>query len=112
MSKVDDYMDKLTPEQAAIAKPLRAMITSEFPELIEQFKWNQPLYEKTGQGVVYFVATKSGINLGFNHGVRLDDPKKLLSGTGQLMRHIKLSSVDDIDNDYFSQLIRQSLDIV
>ena len=38
------------------------------------------------------------MNLGFNHGAELPDPSDLLEGTGKLFRHVKLRSLEDVEN--------------
>jgi len=51
------------------------------------------------------------VNFGFWRGVDLDDPHGLLSGDGEKMRHVKLSSPDAIDADQFTAFIRQALEL-
>ena len=54
----------------------------------------------------------SHVNVGFFHGVALDDPRGLLVGTGKRMRHVKLRPGADVDADAIGALIRAAyLDI-
>ena len=46
------------------------------------------------------------VNLGFNRGVELPDPKHILAGTGTHIRHIKLQSVADADAAYIKAAIK------
>jgi hypothetical protein len=48
----------------------------------------------------------SHVNVGFFHGVALDDPKRLLVGAGKRMRHVKLRPGVEIDTDALGALIR------
>jgi hypothetical protein len=50
-------------------------------------------------------ATKH-VNLGFNYGSELPDPKNLLEGTGKLFRHYKVKSVDDLSNPDLINLLK------
>jgi len=50
-------------------------------------------------------ATKH-VNLGFNYGAELPDPKNLLEGTGKLFRHYKVKSVEDLSNPDLIELIK------
>jgi len=45
------------------------------------------------------------VNLGYNYGAELPDPKNLLEGTGKLFRHIKIKSVEQLkDRDLIDLL--------
>ena len=64
--------------------------------------------KKNSEAYCYLIAYKSHVNLGFFHGSRLgaDD---LLEGTGQLMRHLKISSLEDLNNPKIGKLIKAAL---
>ena len=112
MSKVDEYIAKLESPRAEIASKLRNLITSNFPQLIEQYKWNMPVYSLNGHDVTYLQATKNGINFGLNRGSHLDDSKNMLAGAGKDMRHIKIANISDIDEDYLIDLLDQSVNLL
>lgn len=46
------------------------------------------------------------LNLGFNKGTSLKDPHQLLTGTGNLIRHIDIHSVDDFSNKKVKDLVK------
>lgn len=50
------------------------------------------------------------LNLGFNKGTLLKDPHKLLTGTGNLIRHIDIKSKDDYRNPRVKALIKEAID--
>lgn len=50
------------------------------------------------------------LNLGFNKGTRLKDPDKLLTGTGNLIRHIDVKSPSDYRNPKVEALIIEAID--
>jgi hypothetical protein len=64
--------------------------------------------KKNSEAYCYLIAYTSHVNLGFFHGSRLgaDD---LLEGTGQLMRHLKISSLKDLKNPKIGKLIKAAL---
>jgi hypothetical protein len=64
--------------------------------------------KKNSEAYCYLIAYKSHVNLGFFHGSRLgaDD---LLEGTGRLMRHLKISSLEDLKNPKIGKLIKAAL---
>ncbi len=45
------------------------------------------------------------LNLGFNKGTLLNDPNKLLTGTGNLIRHINITKTSDYRNKKVKDLI-------
>ena len=50
------------------------------------------------------------LNLGFNKGTRLKDPHKLLTGTGNLIRHIDVKKMSDYRNPKVKALILEAID--
>ena len=64
--------------------------------------------KKLSESYCYLIAYKNHVNLGFIHGSRLgaDD---LLEGTGPLMRHLKISSVEELSSPKIKKLIVAAL---
>jgi len=50
------------------------------------------------------------LNLGFNKGTLLKDPNKLLTGTGNLIRHIDVKKPSDYRNPKVKTLIKEAID--
>lgn len=50
------------------------------------------------------------LNLGFNKGTLLKDPHKLLTGTGNLIRHIDVKNSTDYRNTKVKVLIQEAID--
>ena len=50
------------------------------------------------------------LNLGFNKGTLIKDPYNLLTGTGNLIRHIPVKEPGDYRNDQVKQLIKSAVD--
>lgn len=50
------------------------------------------------------------LNLGFNKGTLLEDPYKLLTGTGNLIRHIDVKDASDYRNPKVEALILAAID--
>lgn len=48
------------------------------------------------------------LNLGFNKGTLLKDPNKLLSGTGNLIRHIDVKKPNDYRNNKVKTLVKEA----
>ncbi|MNU85230.1 hypothetical protein D3C71_749680 [compost metagenome] len=49
------------------------------------------------------------LNLGFNKGTLLQDPQHLLTGTGNLIRHIDVKKPEDYRNEEVTALIREAI---
>ena len=105
---VDGYIAGLEGWQQEAAMRLRAIVKRAAPDARESIKWSQPVFEAGGP-FCYFKAFKSSLNFGFWRGADLDDPKGLLGGTGDKMRHVKLTGVDGIDEDAFASFVRQAV---
>jgi len=105
---VDSYIAQLEDWQAEIASEVRRIILKSAPEAEESIKWAQPVYELNGP-FAYIKAFKNSVNFGFWRGVDINDPDGLLQGTGEKMRHFKLTSLDDINVSVFSDFVQQAI---
>ena len=109
--QVSAMIEKLSSPQKEICEQLRMMIGTEFPTIEEKWRWSRPIYA-TGDGIIcYMVANKKDVNFGFDQGMKLDDPKGLLIGTGANMRHIKIRQLEELDLDYLQTLMAQAIQI-
>lgn len=107
MSKsVQEYIEKLIPEHRKIAETLRKTIKEADPEIEEAIKWNQPCYSKDGM-ICGFMAAKTHVTLAFHQGAKLKDPKRLLEGTGKLIRHIKLKNANDVPVNTIKEWVKE-----
>src|SRR4051812_14860895 len=53
----------------------------------------------------YVDAFTNHVNVGFFQGAKLDDPARLLEGTGRFMRHVKLRADSNVDAAALKRLI-------
>jgi hypothetical protein len=107
---VDEYVRSLDGWQAEIVAALRGQVRKAVPDAREAFKWAQPVYEVNGP-FCYIKAFSKYVNFGFWRGVDLDDPLGLLEGTGDKMRHVKLTSVKDIRKKAFQEYLRAAANL-
>jgi len=106
--KVDEYVKKQGGWKADVLEQLRALLFESAPDAREAYKWAQPVYEVKGP-FCYMKAFKNHINFGFWRGAELDDPLSLLGGSGEKMRHVSLTKVEDIQEDALRAFIRQAV---
>jgi hypothetical protein len=107
---VEEYIEGLPEWQATIAIELRKIVRNAAPEAEERFKWSQPVYEQEGP-FCYFKGFKNSVNFGFWRGVDLEDPKKLLIGSGEKMRHVKITKPEEIDRGAFTNYVKQAVQL-
>ena len=98
---VKNYIEKQESPRKEILQRLREIIVKNFPGIQEQMKWGVPSYE----GKYYIVALKDHVNLGFSLKGLTQEEEKLFEGSGKTMRHIKLYSLDDIDEERITDLL-------
>lgn len=95
--QVTDYIRRAAKEQQEIMEAVRALIHGSVPAVAEEYKWSRPVF-KAKKDFAYLQANKNHVNLGFYNGIeKLQDPKGILQGTGNTMRHIKLKRLAEID---------------
>ena len=89
---------------------LRAVITKVNPGIVEEWKWNVPVWSCDGiicTGEVY----KSVVKLTFAHGAALPDPAGLFNSSldGNTRRAIDIREGDAIDTKALTALVRAAL---
>lgn len=105
---VGEYVAGLEGWKAEVVSRVRQIVLEAAPEATESIKWAQPVYETNGP-ICYVKAFKNAVNFGFWRGVDLKDPKVLLGGSGTKMRHVKLTSLEDIDEKELAGFVRQAV---
>lgn len=97
---VDDWVARqpLAPLLAAARRRLLGL------GLTEVVKWSQPWYTRHGN-VAYLSARPDYVTLGVCHGAHLDDPDRILEGTGKDMRHVKIRHADDLERPTVARLL-------
>jgi hypothetical protein len=97
-----------------IARQTRKLIYTVLPDVVEVVWVRQ---KNTGFGTgpkkktehfCWIMPATNHVNLGFNYGAELPDPKKLLKGTGKLFRHYKVKSLKDLSNPDLIKLLKYS----
>ncbi len=71
----------------------------------EEFKWSRPVFKKI-KNFAYLSTTKNYVTLGFFNFQNLEDPDRLLEGTGKDMRHIKIKKAADINKVLFKKWLK------
>lgn len=99
------------PAIGELAWQARALMYDVMPRVVEVVWEHQQIAgygtgpKKMSEQYCYITAQKKHVNLGFYYGAELPDPENLLEGTGQLMRHIKLRSIEDVQRPAVRTLV-------
>ncbi|MFC1950927.1 DUF1801 domain-containing protein [Chloroflexota bacterium] len=107
---VDGYITTVGEPLATIVSKLRQIILMTAPGVYESIKWAQPVYESDGP-FAYIRAYANHVDLGFWRGIDIRDPKDLLEGKGEKMRHIKFTNTADIDASAISEFVVQAIQL-
>jgi len=99
---VEDYIEQQEPPQKEICKKLRQIILETFPGIEEEMKLGVPWYE----GKYYIVGLKDHVNLGFSLKGLSKKEIKLFEGGGKTMKHVKIRSLEEIDEEKIVELLK------
>lgn len=111
---VEKYLEQFPPHVRQCAEELRLLISDVIPNHIERvYKgWKLIGYRvKNGSKSFYFAfiyPTDEKVALGFEYGVLLHDPDKLLSGTGNQVRQIVFQKKNEIKKKQIVPLILEA----
>ena len=109
-------LDCKDQEVIALFRDLRQYILELYPDS------NELLYHTHALTAVFSISEKlsdafcmlpiyaTHLNFGFNKGTLLKDPNKLLTGTGNLIRHIDVKKSSDYRNARVRALIKEAID--
>jgi hypothetical protein len=101
-SRLVELLAERRPLVMSLALALRDLVSRAAPEAEELIYSNYAVVDvftftgRQSDAFCHIVAYESHVNLGFNNGATLADPKKLLEGTGKKIRHIRIESKQDL----------------
>ena len=104
----DDYLDDQPARSRSIIRALRRFVKRVQPELQESVKWGNGCWVKGKVPVCYVYSAPDCVQFGFLRGSALKDPRGLLEGNGQYVRHVKVRKPSDINEDVFQAFLRQA----
>ena len=64
--------------------------------------------DRLSDGIFHIAVYSNHVNLGFNDGASLDDPKGILQGSGKLIRHITIKTPEDLERPELRAYIRRA----
>jgi hypothetical protein len=105
----DAYLADQPPANQSVIKKLRNFVKRIAPGLRESVKWGNGCWIKEKAPIAYVYSAPDHTQFGFIAGSALRDPRGLLEGNGQWVRHVKLRGPSDIDERTFAALLRQAV---
>jgi len=61
--------------------------------------------------ICVIIPSKKGVKLEFNRGIALEDPDKLLEGTGKISRYFPIKNGEQITSVSLRELIKAALEL-
>src|SRR3954454_18590677 len=114
--QLDTFIDKFTPEVAALTRTLYAKARARIPGATIMVYDNYNALAigfgpnaKAGQAILSLAVMPRWVTLCFLWGVHLPDPHKLLNGSGSRVRHVRLTTPEAFDDPRVQALIGEAL---
>ena len=107
---IDRRIAELGDWRAELLSQLRALITAAAPGVVEEWKWNNPVWSNGGiicTGETY----KKAVKLTFPKGASLKDPAKLFNSSleGGVRRAIDFAEGAAVDEKALKELVRAAV---
>ena len=101
--KVNEYIAKQKSPQKKILQKVREIFQKTLPDCEEKMAWGVVTF---AGGKFYIAAMKTRVHVGFAITGLNKEEISLFEGTGKTMRHIKIPTLEDIDEKPLVRLIK------
>ena len=107
---IDERIEELSGWRGELLARLRKLIKQADPEVVEEWKWNVPVWSHDGL-ICTGEAYKSVVKMTFPKGASLDDPAGLFNSSleGNTRRAIDFREGEKIDEKALKALIRAAV---
>ena len=109
------FLKPYDPEVRDLALKLRALVLEEMAPCHENIydaysavAIGYGTSERLRDGIFHIAVYSKHVNLGFNDGATLDDPKGILQGAGNRIRHITIKTPADLKRPEVRSYIRRA----
>ena len=109
------FLRPYDPSVRDLALALRALVLEEmapcYENIYDAYSAVAIGYGTSGRlsdGVFHIAVYSNHVNLGFNDGASLDDPKGILQGSGKLIRHITIKTAEDLERPELRAYLRRA----
>jgi len=101
--EVEEYIEKQKSPQKEILQKVRKIFQKTLPNCEEKMTWGCVTF---AGGKFYIAAMKNRVHIGFTINGLNKEEIGLFEGSGKTMRHIKIHSLEDIDEKKLVKLIK------
>jgi len=113
-NNIDNFLSQYNEQLFTNALKLREVLLANLPGIIEQVDIPAKMIaycygQKYAELICTIIPSKKGLKLGFNRGVDLPDPEKLLEGTGKISRYVAIRSEQQIRSPAIKKLLASAL---
>lgn len=110
---INNFLYSYSTDIQRIALNVRELLLLSLPDINEQIdsaaKMIAYSYGNSYRDLIcVIIPSKKGLKVGFNRGVNLPDPDKLLEGNGKISRYVSISSESIIKSEAFRQLLHDA----
>ena len=116
-SQLTAFIRKFAAKDQRLIRAVRSAVRKRFPTAHELIYDNYNFFvigysptERPSDAIVSIAARANGVGLCFIHGAALPDPKKLLLGSGNQTRFIRLESANVLANPDVEALVAAAID--
>jgi dienelactone hydrolase len=106
------FVDKFEPKHRALIRSLRKALRRRLPTAHELVYDNYNFFvigysptERPSDAILSLAAAANGVSLFFLRGASLPDPKRVLSGSGNTVRSLRLESAKDLSRSEVEALV-------
>ena len=107
---IDARIQSLGDWRGALLARLRGVILAADPGIVEEWKWNTPVW--SCQGIVCTGESyKKAVKLTFAHGAALPDPARVFNASldGKVRRAVDFAEQGVVDEDALTALVRAAV---
>jgi len=113
---IDNFFSLYDETVLKNALVLREVLLKNLPGITEQIDLPAKMVaycygQKYVDLICVLIPSKKGLKLGFNRGIELDDPDKLLEGTGKNSRYVQIKSSEQITSSSIKKLLADALSV-
>ncbi len=114
--QLSSFISKFSPEVAALAEAILAKMKARYPTAIQMVYDNYNALaigfgptEKPSEAIFSIAVFPRWGSLFFLQGKGLPDPEGILQGSGNVVRHIRLTSADRLDETPVKRLMEEAV---
>jgi len=114
-AELKKFLKPFDRETQQLALALRALVLEEMAPCYENIydaysavAIGYGTSDRLGDGIFHIAVYSQHVNLGFNDGATLADPKGILQGNGRRIRHISIKTAEDIKRPELRTYVRRA----